>query len=279
MLAVLGLAGRVPSASAQTTTYDIGSGSNFTINTPTGQITVPIKLSNFQVPSGTGNGAKSFQVTIRLSPGLMLVGTTAAERLNSITLGPYLTLPSSLTGGCADDLNLQLFQRINNLDSTFTILATLDPGKCAQCATGAFPGGGVVFNLLLRTTWTSGTHSESVTLIPVASVPTPSPTLTDCNGSQPQSVAHGTATAPIQVQLQVAPAANFDIGTGSTPTLTSAASTVTVPISATVSFLLGILDSPRIKNVTRARSPRRLAAPGISHHRLVGQHRKTQPIS
>src|SRR5882762_2988621 len=55
------------------TTFDVGPASPLTIATTSGTVTVPITLSQFTPPSGAGNGAKGFQVTVRLSSGLKLV--------------------------------------------------------------------------------------------------------------------------------------------------------------------------------------------------------------
>ena len=70
LCAVLGawfLAGAAPAAGA--VTFDIGPASG-TITLANPVITVPVTLSGFVPPAPAGNGAKGFQVTVALSPGL-----------------------------------------------------------------------------------------------------------------------------------------------------------------------------------------------------------------
>jgi hypothetical protein len=179
------------------TTFDIGPASAAKIVATNGTVTVPITLSQFTPPSGAGNGAKGFQVTVALSSGLKFAQSLG----QSITPGPYLTG----TGACPNSAGdpSPIFSAIVNTNNTVTIVAALNPGKCAQCLTAAFPDGGVVFNLVLGTTLPLGsTTTEHVTLTGSPSgAGTPSPTLRDCSGNAAIAVLYGVTDAPIVVDI------------------------------------------------------------------------------
>ncbi len=205
--------------------FDIGPGSPLTIAALNGTVTVPITLSQFSPPSGTGNGAKGFQVTVAISSGLKF----APNPGQSVQPGPYLTAAGACPGGANDPT--PIFSATQNSDGTVTIVAALNPGKCAQCPTAAYPNGGVVFNLVLGTTLPVGTNNtQHVTLTssPQGSV-TPSPTLQDCLNNAAQPVTYGVTDTPIQVNIPSP--ITFDIGPASPTSITMLAGAVTVPIT------------------------------------------------
>jgi len=194
-------------------TYDIGPASG-TITSAGSVVTVPITLSNFVPPAPAGNGAKGFQVTVALSSGLKFAPT------QPVLTGAYLTGAGACPNGGANDAS-PIFSVTPNTDGTTTIVAALNPGKCAQCATSAFPNGAVVFTLRLATTLASGTSTETVSLVPSpAGAVTPSPTLNDCNANQPITpLAYGVSSANVSVSL-CSP-------TTAAPTITSATQVTT----------------------------------------------------
>ena len=210
---------------AAATTLDIGPAGPAKITATNGTVTVPITLSQFTPPSGAGNGAKGFQVTVALSAGLKFAQSLGL----SILPGPYLTG----TGACPNSAGdpSPIFSATHNADNTVTIVAALNPGKCAQCPTAAFPGGGVVFNLVLGTTLPIGsTSTEHVTLTgsPAGAV-TPSPTLQDCSNNAALPVSYGIGDAPVLIDIPSP--TTFDIGPASPGTIIAANGTVTVPIT------------------------------------------------
>jgi hypothetical protein len=181
---------------ARAVTYSIGPAPG-TITTTTPVVTVPITLCDFvPPPTPTGNGAKGFQVTVQLTSGLKFAQSLG----QSIKPGPFLTG----TGPCPNSAGdpSPIFSATLNTNGTVTIVAALNPGKCGQCTTPAFPNGGVVFTLDIGTTLTTGiSNSETVSLV-AAPAGTPSPTLNDCSANAAiPGLDYGVKIATVPVSL------------------------------------------------------------------------------
>jgi hypothetical protein len=209
LLAGMMLIGTTPRI-ASAVTFDIGTGSTPTITTTSGTVVVPITLNDFAPVAGSG--AKAFVATISLSSGLKFV---PAGLTSAIKPGAYIKAVDPTP----------IFSATLNSDGTVTIVATMNPGLCSTASTGSFPGGGVLFEITVGTTLTSGNNLEHVLLKPaVSGDPTPSPTLRDCTNSD-VTVAYGAhVDAPVQVTLcgPVGPPTNLiaepvKSGNGNTP--------------------------------------------------------------
>ncbi len=218
---------------ARAVTYDIGPASG-TITTATPVVTVPIMLSNFVAPiSPAGNGAKNFQVTISLTSGLKFANGLGVNgsSIASIAAGSFLTGTVTCPGGGGDATPITGIT--DDVGGTVTIIFSLSAGKCAVCATSAYPSGGVIATISLRTKLTSGSGiTEHVRLVaaPIGA-PTASPTLNDCSSQPIAGITYGISDVSVLVNLC------SPITTA--PTITSAAQSTT-GISNPASGLTGI---------------------------------------
>ena len=169
---------------ARAATFAIGPASG-PITTANPVVTVPITLSDFVPPEPVGNGAKGFQITIWLSPNLKFANGPGPNGSSSQSIAPGSFLTGAVTcpgvgGGDASPISSITDDAT---EAKTTIVYSLNPGKCAVCGTAAFPNGGVIAIISVRTKLTVGSGiTEHVQLQAApAGAPTPSPTLNDCS--------------------------------------------------------------------------------------------------
>ena len=200
LLAVFALVGWAPRAGSGTTagssaTYDLGTPSPAGITTSAGTVTVPINIGGF-TPAGTG--ARAFRVSFKISAGLKYVPAQGS----AVTPGSYMT---NVDPGATAIFFSQ------NTDGSVTWDGFLTVPFTGPCATGA---SGTVFNLVLGTTRTGGSTTETLDFIDIPAQGPPSPSLRSCDNSLNLPVEYGVRHLNIPVTLCPSPVPRIsDLGT------------------------------------------------------------------